>query len=35
MAGMGHEIQNAVVTSPSAFEVIFSLLHSLFVTLSQ
>jgi hypothetical protein len=35
MAGMWHKIQNAVVTSPSATEVIFTLLHSLSVTLSQ
>jgi len=35
MAGMWHEIHNVVVTSPSTAEAIFSLLHSLSVTLSQ
>jgi len=35
MVGMWHEIQNAVVTSPSTTKAIFSLLHSLFVMLSQ
>lgn len=35
MASICHEIQNAVATSPSAIEAIFSLLHFLSATLSQ
>ena len=35
MAGMWHQIQNAVVKSPSANKDIFSLFHSLSVTFSQ
>lgn len=35
MTGMWHKIQNAIETSPSTIEAIFSLLHSLSATLSQ